>query len=93
MGCYVCKCNFCARNCELYPGYFTPGEIADVSEICYTCDECKQYDGDPRKGNMWRQECDGYREPRKRTEAKAKIADARARAMRRQIRVIKGGLK
>lgn len=84
MGCFGCKCNFCARNCEIYSGYFTPGEIADISEVCYTCDECRSYDGDTRKRDMWRGECGEYREA-------AKHIEARARAMRRQIRVIRGG--
>lgn len=49
MSCYGCKYNLCVRSCELYSGYFTPGEVWDVSEVCYTCDECKHFDGDYRK--------------------------------------------
>ncbi len=84
MSCYGCKCNLCVRNCELYSGYFTPGEIGDVSEVCYTCDECKYFDGDLRKRSMWRGECDGHREP-------IKYIESRAAAMRRCLRVIRGG--
>ncbi len=85
MGCYGCKCNLCARNCELYPGYFTPGEIEDISEVCYTCDECKYFDGDyHRKRSMWREKCEGYREP-------IKYIEARAAVRRRCLQVIQGG--
>lgn len=84
MSCYGCKCNFCARNCELYPRYFTLGEIEDVSEACYTCDECRHFDSDPCKRSMWRRECDGHREP-------IKYIEARATAMRQRLRVIQGG--
>lgn len=84
MGCYGCKCNLCVRSCELYSGYFTPGEIGDVSEVCYTCDECKHFDGDHRKRSMWRGECEGYKEP-------ARYIEARAAAMRQRWRVIQGG--
>lgn len=84
MGCYGCKCNLCVRSCELYSGYFTPGEVGDVSEVCYTCDECKYFDGDPHKRSMWRGECDGHREP-------IRYIEARAADMRRRLRVIRGG--
>lgn len=84
MGCYGCKCNFCARNCELYSGYFTPGEISDVSEVCYTCDECRYFDGDYQKKSMKHRECDGYREA-------AKHIEASAIAKRRKFQLIKGG--
>lgn len=84
MGCYGCKCNFCARNCELFSEYFTPGEISDVSEVCYTCDDCRYFDGDYQKKSMFRKQCDGYREAAKYTE-KAAIS------RRRNFRLIKGG--
>ena len=49
MSCYGCVCNHCLYNAELEPWYFTPGEVQDVEEICYVCDECKHYDGAFRK--------------------------------------------
>lgn len=78
MSCYRCKCNFCARSCELYAEYVTPGE---VDSVCFSCDECRNYDGDPRKKNQWRGECPDFVEP-------AKYVEARALARRRAFRVI-----
>lgn len=84
MSCYGCKCNFCARSCELYSGYFTTGEVTDIEKVCYTCDECRHWDGDYRKRSQWRGQCEGYQEA-------AKYTEARAQAMRRSFRVITGG--
>ena len=84
MSCYGCKCNFCARSCELYVGYFTLGEVTDVEQVCYTCDECKWFDGDHSKRSQWRGECEGFMEAQKYTQA-------RADALRRNFRVIQGG--
>ena len=86
MSCHGCKCYFCARSCELYAGYVTVGEITDVALVCYTCDECRYYDGDHQKRSQWRGECSGYMEARKYTEA-------RAAALRGKFRVIKGDSK
>ena len=44
--CSKCLCQFCAYNCELHPMYTTPRE---VDHCCFTCDECKHYDGDTQK--------------------------------------------
>lgn len=83
MSCYGCKCNFCALNCELYVEYVTIGE---VDECCFNCDDCREFDGDWRKSWRFRPECEKFIEARKYTEA-------RAAAMRRSFRVIKGGGK
>ena len=84
MSCYRCKCNFCARNCELPSFYVTIGEIKAAEQICFTCDECRHYDGDHRKRSQWRGECEGYIEAKKYTEA---CIEAR----RRRFKIIKGG--
>jgi hypothetical protein len=81
MSCYGCKCNFCARSCELYSEYVTIGEVDDC---CFNCDECREFDGDHRKRWRFRQECEEFIEAQKYTEA-------RAAAMRRNLQVIKGG--
>ena len=65
MSCYGCVCNHCLYNAELEPWYFTPGEVQDVEEICYVCDECKHYDGDFRKRSRWKPACSKHRLPRK----------------------------
>lgn len=83
MSCYGCKCNFCARNCELPSFYVTIGEIRVAEHICFTCDECRRYDGDYRKRNQWRSECEGFIEAKKYTET---CIEAR----RRSIKVIEG---
>lgn len=45
MNCYGCKCNHCLYNCELESWYLTPGEVENVEDICYFCDECRGFDG------------------------------------------------
>ncbi|WP_455581186.1 hypothetical protein [Dysosmobacter sp.] len=84
MSCFRCRCNTCVRSAELFSGYFTPGEIQDVEQICYTCDECRWWDGDHRKRSQWRDTCPGYMEP-------IKYADMRARAARSKFTVLPGG--
>lgn len=69
MSCYGCACNFCLYNCELESYYFTPGEVKNVEDICFCCDECKWFDGDwLGKRSQWREECPRFHEPIKRTE-------------------------
>lgn len=80
MGCYKCICQFCAYSCELDLCYRTLGEI---DEYCWTCDECKHYDGNPSKQRMWRTECPNYKEPIKR-------ADHLAEMQREKLNVIGG---
>lgn len=91
MSCYGCVCNFCLYNCELEAQYIAAGEIKDISEICYCCDECEWYDGDFRKPIRWRKECSRFREPIKRTEAKRLTAERIAQRKRALFRVIEGG--
>ena len=67
MSCYGCKCDTCARNAELSLSYFTPGEVVEVSDICYFCDDCVEYVGAPMR-NLFKTDCDGYSEARKYTE-------------------------
>ena len=85
MSCAGCKCNFCARNCELYVEYVTIGE---VSECCFTCDECRNFDGDFNKRNMHRSDCLNYIEPQKYAEAKARREEMKAKAARSKLRLI-----
>lgn len=65
MSCYGCVCNNCLYNCELFSAYFTPGEIKDVEDVCYCCDECKWFDGDYTKRSQWRKSCEKFRLPAK----------------------------
>ena len=82
MSCYGCLCRTCARSVELDLRYFTPGELPPGVEPCFSCDECRYYDGDWRKGYQKRAECSGYVEARKH-------AEAAAAAMRRKMKIIK----
>ena len=88
MRCYDCKCNFCANSVELGPPYMTPGE-ADFP--CFTCDECRHYDGDWKKSIQWRPDCERYKKPAKKTEMERLASDQEAERRRRQLRVMKGG--
>ena len=54
MNYYGCKCNHCLYNCELESWYLTPGEVENVEDICYFCDECRGFDGDYRKRSNYR---------------------------------------
>ena len=80
MACNGCICRFCAYSCELDLRYRTPGEIG---EYCWTCDECRHYDGNHSKRSQWRTECPNFREPVKRTEYLSEIA-------RRKLKMIGG---
>lgn len=79
--CGGCVCYRCAHSVEIPRQYFTPGEC---TEPCFSCDECRCYDGDRRKWSQRREECAGFIEARKYTEAKAQVARA-------SFKVIKGG--
>ena len=85
MTCAGCMCNFCARSCELYSGYFTPGE---VDECCFTCDDCRNYDGDHRKKSMHRFKCPYYIKPQKYAEMENRRAEAKAKTARSKFRLI-----
>lgn len=96
MSCYRCVCNNCLYNCELYGTYFTPGEIEDVEDVCYCCDECKWFDGDYTKRSQWRKSCEKFRLPAKYKEylEQVKQKEARAAVKRRMaFTVIKGWKK
>lgn len=96
MSCYGCICNNCLYNCELFSAYFTPGEIKDVEDVCYCCDECKWFDGDYTKRSQWRKSCEKFRLPAKHKEhlEQMKQKEARAAVKRRMaFTVIKGGKK
>lgn len=96
MSCYGCVCNNCLYNCELFSAYFTPGEIKDVEDVCYCCDECKWFDGDYTKRSQWRKSCEKFRLPAKYKEhlEQMKQKEARAAVKRRMaFTVIKGGKK
>ena len=82
MSCYGCKCNHCLFNAELEPWYFTPGEIQDVEEVCYACDECRHYDGDHQKRSQWRPECGKHRFPAKYIEEQRKAVEREAQRRR-----------
>lgn len=86
MSCYGCKCNFCANSVELGPPYWTPGEC-DFS--CFTCDECKWYDGDMKKRSQWRGECPHFKEPAKRIQIHREAAEREAQRRRRLIHFVK----
>ena len=45
--CGTCKCDRCARNAELSLEYTTLGEIQDVALVCFFCDECRHWSGNP----------------------------------------------
>nr|DAI48765.1 MAG TPA: hypothetical protein [Caudoviricetes sp.] len=94
MSCYGCACNFCLYNCELESHYFTPGELKNVEDICFVCDECKWFDGDwLGKRSQWRAECPRFREPIKRAEMMRLATDRRAQKFRESFVVIEGGKK
>ena len=83
MSCYECKCNLCANSSELTGRYFTPGEC---DFFCYTCDECRHYDGDYRKKSNQRRDCDKYKEPE---ELRRNRTERAAAEMRKKIHLIK----
>lgn len=89
MSCQQCICNLCAKSVELTPTLFTPGEAA---EPCFTCDECRHYDGDHSKKSQWRRSCGRYQAPAKMEGVKERSDDRRARQRRLNFRVIKGGI-
>lgn len=93
--CYGCLCDTCANSVELLSWYVTIGE---ASEPCFSCDECRHYDGDRRKRSQWHDACPRYIEAKKAREArarelerKAQAEEKRAQAARASFKVIKGG--
>lgn len=94
MNCHGCACDRCVYNAELESWYFTPGEVQDVDDICYCCDECKHYDGDYAKKSLWRPECEKRKLPCKYIEMQRRTAERTERVAatrRKNFTIIKGG--
>jgi hypothetical protein len=68
--CGDCICNHCSNNVECYDN--CTGEMIFP---CFTCDECRCFDGRGRYN--WRTECEKYR-----------ITEAYAKKMRKNIRAV-----
>lgn len=86
--CYGCLCETCANSVELSMEYFTVGEAV---EPCFNCDECRYYDGSSSKSCRWNDICSRYIEAQKAFEARARVAERKAKAIRATFRIIKGG--
>lgn len=93
--CYGCLCDTCTNSVELLLGYFTVGE---AQEPCFSCDECRYFDGDTEKRSQWRDTCSRYIEAKKAIEARKRemkrreeAENRRAQAIRATFKVIKGG--
>lgn len=93
--CYGCLCDTCANSVELLSWYVTIGE---TEEPCFSCNECRHYDGDTGKKDQWTNTCPRYIEAQKAAEARARAEmrkleaeDRRAAAIRATFKVIKGG--
>lgn len=95
MSCYGCACDHCVYSAELVVWEFTPGEVDDSEEVCFTCDECKHWGGDITKRSQWRKDCPKHKYPKKYIEAKAKAdrknAERLAQKCRKAFKVINGG--
>lgn len=85
--CQNCICNFCANSCELYSEYRTPGE---ATEACFSCDDCRRYDGNWEKRDLYRQSCPNYIEARKYAENRAMVRRAKLRMISREVELEKG---
>lgn len=90
MNCHGCQCDHCVYSAELESWYFTPGEVQQVEEICYCCDECRYYDGDLSKRSQRRTECDKHKFPVKYEIQRMAAAEREARRRRASFRVIRG---
>lgn len=93
--CYGCLCDTCANSVELLSWYVTIGE---AEEPCFSCDDCRHYDGNIVKEDQWTTSCPRYIEAKKAAEARIrelerrlKAEDKRAKAIRATFKVIKGG--
>lgn len=93
--CYGCLCDTCANSVELLSWYVTIGE---AEEGCFSCDECRHYDGDLHKPDQWRDTCPQHIEAKKAIEARerelkrrAEAEDRRAQAIRATFKIINGG--
>lgn len=95
MSCYGCACDHCVYNAELSLWDITIGEAEDDAEICFCCDECRNYDGDYKKRSQRREKCSRQRLAEKyiqrKREADARAAERLAMECRKSFRVIPGG--
>ncbi len=89
MSCYGCKCNYCLYSVEKSPDYFTQGEVTDADDLCFCCDDCREYDGDRKKSRQWRDECEKHKYPVKYIKYLRVLADEKAQRQRAAFRVIK----
>lgn len=89
--CYGCLCNTCANSVELPSWYVTIGE---AEEPCFSCDECRHYDGDFSKRSMWTEICPRYVEAKKvviaKEERRRAAENKRAEILRATFKVING---
>lgn len=73
--CYGCLCDTCANSVELLSWYVTIGEAV---EPCFSCDDCRHYDGDIRKQDQWHETCPRYVEAkRQKTHGSGRKIDLR----------------
>lgn len=89
MSCYGCICNHCLYNVELESWYFTPGEVQNVEDVCFVCDECKHYDGSHKKRSLWREECNKHKFPCKYEEQRRKAEERNVNRRRDAFRIAK----
>lgn len=90
MSCYKCKCNMCIYSCELGSQYITAGEVQNVEDICWCCDECSWYDGDIHKRSQKHFECEKHRYPKKYIQMRKMHEEMKAERRRRCFRVLDG---
>lgn len=94
--CYGCRCHSCVLSCDLQYRR-KPGEITEADEVCFNCDDCRNWDGDPGKRVQWRDECQRYRAARSYIEARNEAEKTKRRYEDRKkskglgFRVIRGG--
>lgn len=77
--CYYCLCDSCVNN--IYNFNAKSSEIPyDQKQMpCFTCEDCRIYDGDTAKGIMEIEQCYRY-----------KIDNYHAERNRKKIRIVKG---
>ncbi len=76
--CTNCLCEYCVNNAEQSRDKVKPGEM---QEPCFSCDECRVYDGNSWKQNQRKEIC-----------VKFIMSDYGARRNRRRIKLI-GGIR
>lgn len=73
--CGGCICNHCANNVET-----TDHCTGEAQEPCFICDECRWFDGETSRKDMWRQQCSDYI-----------VTEEHAKRTRRRFKIITGG--